>query len=267
MMQPGAASAASARVAQAEQVAPDAHACSTDCHARIGIVAAFGAEADILLAQTEARRVRVIHGIRFTTGTLRGHPVVIVLSGVSMINATMTTQLLLDHFPIQRLIMSGIAGGVDPANHVGDVIVPERWMMPMEVYWNADGAVPMPCGKAGEIGCLGLKLATRDGQVLAPYTLPTPQGALATGLFMRQTQVTRTGAAAGGEFLFDYLADPDMLAVARTLTPALLRCARAKPELCVSSQPILKVGGRAASGSAFLANADYRRYLFDTLQV
>src|SRR5262245_49152954 len=84
------------------------------------------------------KQTYTINGNRFTTGVLRANRVVIVLSGVSMINATMTTQLLLDHFRIERLIMSGIAGGVNPAHQVGDITVPDRWTMPMEVYWHHD---------------------------------------------------------------------------------------------------------------------------------
>ena len=41
-----------------------------------------------------------IDGNHFTTGTLRGNRVAIVLSGVGMINAAMTTQTLVDHFRI-----------------------------------------------------------------------------------------------------------------------------------------------------------------------
>ena len=61
-------------------------ACLTECTPRIGIVSAFGQEADILVAQTQAPHTWVVNGNRFTTGVLRGVPVVIVLSGVSMIN-------------------------------------------------------------------------------------------------------------------------------------------------------------------------------------
>src|SRR6185369_16369104 len=35
--------------------------------------------------------------------------------------------------------------------------------------------------------------------------------------------------------------------------------------LCISTAPVLNVGGRAVSGAAFLANPDYRDYLFATL--
>ncbi|HET7794454.1 MAG TPA: 5'-methylthioadenosine/S-adenosylhomocysteine nucleosidase [Rhizobacter sp.] len=228
---------------------PAPRRCLSECTPRIGIVSAFGAEADILLAQTTAKRVWTIHGKRYTTGTLRGNRVVIVLSGVSMINAAMTTQQLLDHFRIERLVMSGIAGGINPAHRVGDVTVPDRWAMPMEVYWNADGQTPSPCGSAGDVGCLGLKLAAQP-----PYQ----------GWFVRENHVLNDASAPQGEFRLDYPADAEMLQVARTLKPPLERCG--PRGACVGETPRLLVGGRGVSGTAFLANAEYRRYLADTLQ-
>ncbi|MCR5884375.1 5'-methylthioadenosine/S-adenosylhomocysteine nucleosidase [Rhizobacter sp. J219] len=240
--------------------------CLSDCTPRIGIVSAFGAEADILIAQTQKKRSWTLAGKRYTTGLLRGQRVVIVLSGVSMVNAAMVTQQMLDHFRIERLIMSGIAGGLNPALHVGDVTVPERWAMPMEVYWNDDTQVPAPCGQKGDVGCLGLKLATgADGQPLRPY---------APGLFMRETHVLTAANAPKGEFRFDYPVDAEMLAVARTLTPKLERCGpkarqpsgEVDATQCVREQPQLRVGGLGVSATVFLANADYRQYLFETLK-
>lgn len=250
-------------------------AISGDCTPRIGIVSAFGAEADILIEQTAGRRTHTIHGKRYTTGTLRGHRVVIVLSGVSIVNSTLTTQQLLDHFRVERLVMSGIAGGVDPSHHVGDVTVPDRWAMPAEVFWNADSKLPAPCGATGDLGCLGLKIATGpDGKPLPPYEIETPQGKVATGLFMRETWLLNAKNAPDGGFVFDYPVDAAMLAVARTLQPRLERCGpKAKradgsvdEALCVKRAPRLIVGGRGVSAPIFLANASYRRYLFETLQ-
>lgn len=245
--------------------------CLSDCTPRIGIVSAFGAEADILVAQTERRRTVTVNGNRFTTGVLRGNPVVIVLSGVSMVNSTMVTQLMLDHFRVQRLIMSGISGGVNPAHHVGDVIVPERWAMPLEVYWNHDATPPAPCGAPGDVSCLGLKLAEPDGKPVPPFAGAAPIGAL----FMRQNFVMSTARAPQGEFRFDYEADPAMLAVARAIQPKLERCgpkayrpgqAEPDPKLCVATQPRVVVGGRGVSGTVFLANPAYRAYLFEHLK-
>ncbi len=253
-------------------VAAGPRACLTECTPRIGIVSAFGEEAAILVRETRGARTWTINGNRFTTGTLRGNRVVIVLSGVSMINAAMTTQTLIDHFRIERLVMSGISGGIDPAHHVGDVLVPETWAMPMEVYWHHDSSLPAPCGAPGELSCLGLRIATVDGRTVAPFTLP---GGAATGLFLRENHATRPGGAPEGEYLFDYRADAAMLAVAREIAPKLATCGPKAtrpagdppdPRLCVGSQPRIVVGGRGVSGTAFLANPAYRRYLFEELR-
>lgn len=240
--------------------------CLTECKPRIGIVSAFGAEADILLEQTKKKRDWKINGNRFTTGELRGNPVVIVLSGVSVVNATMVTQLMMDHFHVERLLMSGIAGGVNPANHVGDVAVPESWAMPMEVYWNGDGSQPSPCGAAGDVTCLGVKLATDNGKPRPELKFDTSNGPVSSGLFMRDNFVMNATNAPQGEFRFEFQADPEMLALARTLKPALAKCGPKNPSLCVSVQPVVRVGGRGVSGSAFLANPGYRTYLYDSLQ-
>ena len=246
--------------------------CLTECTPRIGIVSAFGQEAAILVGQTLGAKTWSVNGNRFTTGRLRGVNVVIVLSGVSMINAAMTTQLMLDHFRVERLVMSGISGGIDPARKVGDVLVPESWVMPMEVYWNHDGSVPAPCGPATDVSCLGLKLAAPGGKTLLPFALPS--GA-ATGLFMRENHVMSAATSPAGEFVFDYPADPAMLAVARALKPVLQRCgpkavanpgAAPDPKLCVGHVPEVSVGGRGVSGTAFLANPAYRTYLFEQLK-
>jgi len=236
----------------------DSRRCLSDCTPRIGIVSAFGAEADILLRETTAKRVWTINGKPFTTGLLRGNRVVIVLSGVSMINAALTTQELLDHFRIERLVMSGIAGGINPAHHVGDVTVPDRWVMPMEVYWNADAKIPAPCGSEdANVSCLGLKLAAgANGKPLPAFN----------GLFMRENYVLSTATAPKGEFRFDYPVDAAMLEVARGLKPKLERCGPRDAKQCVGETPKLIVGGRGVSGTAFLANAQYRSYLFEQLQ-
>ena len=262
--------------------------CLTDCTPRIGIVSAFGEEARILVAETSGRRHHLVNGNRFTTGTLRGQRVVIVLSGVSMINSTMVTQLMLAHFRIDRLVMSGIAGGLNPDHRIGDVTVPDRWAMPMEVYWHHDNTVPRPCGGDADVACLGLRLARRDGRPFPPLELPAPSGAVPSGMFVRENFVMSRATAPAGEFRFDYPVDRAMLEVVRTLKPMLALCgpkaaaqalekssaksserapgAAPDPAMCVRSQPRLLIGGRGVSGTAFVANPHYRRWLHEALQ-
>ncbi|CAN5238772.1 5'-methylthioadenosine/S-adenosylhomocysteine nucleosidase [soil metagenome] len=231
--------------------------CLSECTPRIGIVSAFGAEADILVGQTTAKQTWTINGNRYTTGTLRGNRVVIVLSGVSIVNAAMTTQLMLDHFRITHLLMSGIAGGLDADNHIGDVLVPQRWVQPFEGYWNRDATTPAPCGAATDLSCLGLKIAPQIDGIGTPMP--------GTGIFMRETYVMTANSPPTGEFKFGFEVDPMMLAVARSLSPPLRRCGPANESLCVPGQPALKVGGVGVSGSFFMANPQVRDYLNKTI--
>jgi adenosylhomocysteine nucleosidase len=239
--------------------------CLTECSPRFGIVSAFGAEADILLASTSHPHQYVINGNTFTTGVLSGNRVVIVLTGVSMENAAMLTQLMIDHFNVDHLLLSGIAGGVDPANHIGDVIIPDQWAFPLEVYWNGDSNVPAPCGTPGDLSCLGLQLSTFTNTAGSDYHVPTSSGPAGTGLFMRDTFVRTSANYPNGEFLFDYPVDPAMFQVAQSIHPALARCGPLNPSLCVSIQPVIRRGGRGLTAGAFLANPDYRSYVSSVL--
>ena len=243
----------------------DAAACLTDCAPRFGIVSAFGNEAELLVARTANRREYRINGNVFTTGMLEGNPVVIVLTGQSIENASMLTQLLIDHFKIHHLLLSGIAGGLSDGNHIGDVVVPENWALPLEGYWNGSSEVPAPCGKAGDLTCVGEKLSTYTSASNSDYQIKTPAGPASTGLFMRDTFVMSSANSPQGEFKFDYAVDPEMLAIALTIKPELDRCGPKNKSLCVSLQPRLIVGGRGVTISTFLANSNYREYLSQKL--
>jgi adenosylhomocysteine nucleosidase len=140
---------------------------------------------------------------------------------------------------------------------VGDVSIAHRWALPLEAFWARDGEVPSPCGTPAELACLGLKIATAGPDGHADFA--------GTGLFMRQQHVVSEKTGPVGEFKFMFDVDPEMLSVARTIRPALQRCGDKKPDLCVPTQPEMHVGGTGISSSVFLANPQYRDYLFRTL--
>ena len=75
------------------------------------MLSAFEPEVKLLLERVRAPKTYSVNGVEFTTGTLEDLPVVIFLSGVSMTNATMNTQLVLDRFNVTNIVFSGIAGG------------------------------------------------------------------------------------------------------------------------------------------------------------
>ena len=95
---------------------------------RIAVMSAFAPEWVALQEGLSDREDHVVNGTTYATGVLEGKPVVLFLTGVSMVNAAMTTQIALDRFDIETIVFSGIAGGVDPAEAIVDVI---PWVLPL----------------------------------------------------------------------------------------------------------------------------------------
>ncbi len=93
---------------------------------RTGIVGALDEEIKLLLDNLEDKREETALRHTFYQGTLAGRPVVLTTSGIGKVRAAARTQFLIDHFPIQRFIFVGVAGAINPALKVGDVIVSRR---------------------------------------------------------------------------------------------------------------------------------------------
>ncbi len=210
---------------------------------RLAILSAFAPELELLRARLRAARVHTVQGVTFTTGLLEGKPVVLALSGISMVNAAMNTQLLFDRFHVTHLVFSGIAGGVNPELNIGDVSVPERWGQYLEVVMMRE---------------------TAPGQ----YRAPDSKGAFEFAPHgMMQPRAVRVQPAdgAGIQEKFWFEADPRMLAVARGIQSVPLRGCDHQ-DRCLDKRPRLVVGGSGVSGQAFVDNADFRRYAFRTFQ-
>src|SRR4051794_2159043 len=79
---------------------------------RTAVMTAMATEMAVLRPALVHPRRFASGGVEFWTGALEGRPVVLFLSGVSMTNAAMNTQLALDRFHIVRIVFSGVAGGV-----------------------------------------------------------------------------------------------------------------------------------------------------------
>ena len=65
----------------------------------------------------------MIGGLPFWRGQIAGREAVFVESGAGKVNAGIATALLLDRFDCRALMLCGVAGGLDPALGVGDVVV------------------------------------------------------------------------------------------------------------------------------------------------
>jgi len=178
--------------------------------------------------------------VEFVIGTLGGRPVVLFLSGISMVNATMTTQLALERFDITAIVVSGIAGGVDPSLHIGDVVVAQQWGQYLEAVF------------AREV----------DGKFQPPPFIKTPYSNHGM-IFPTETGVR--SAKGGLEKRFWFEADAGMLAaVGRIGTIDLKRCTSGQD--CLREAPRLRVGGNGVSGQVFVDNAAFRQYVFNTFK-
>lgn len=90
---------------------------------RIALVAALPQELKTLLGLLAAPAVEHHAGREFTTGTLEGHTVVLVLSRIGKVAAATTATLLAERFEVDAIVFTGVAGGLSRAVAVGDVIV------------------------------------------------------------------------------------------------------------------------------------------------
>lgn len=64
-----------------------------------------------------------IHGVSFTKTTYKNLNIVIALAGIGKVNAALTTTLLIEHFNVDLIISSGIAGGYDKTLKTLDFVV------------------------------------------------------------------------------------------------------------------------------------------------
>ncbi|MAK29413.1 5'-methylthioadenosine/S-adenosylhomocysteine nucleosidase [Acinetobacter sp.] len=239
----------------------------TDSTPRLAIIAAFGQEADLLIESTKDKKEYIINGRKFVTGTLEGAEGVITLSGISMTNAAMTTQMITDHFNLKGIVFSGIAGSLNPDLHVGDVVIAKSWLAPNEVYYNNTKDLPSACGKPGDISCLGIKLADNvpawKNQFLRETNVMNSSNYKSVALTSKfgDTDVPM----AYGEMRVDFPVDSKML----NMIDKVQKPTETKLEpICSGANcyhPKIVIGQRGISSGAFLANAEYREYLHKNL--
>ena len=208
---------------------------------RIVVMSAFEPEWKALKTGLAESTSHSVNGVEFVTGTLAGRPVVLFLSGISMVNAAMTTQLALDRFDVTGIVFSGIAGGVDPALHIGDVVVAARWGQYLEAAFGREV----------------------DGKFQPPPWWKIPPFPNYGMIFPGNVDVRSAKGGAEKRFWFD--ADAGMLAAAGKLGNVELKRCTAQ-QACLKQAPQLVVGGNGVSGAAFVDNARFREYVFATFK-
>ncbi len=209
---------------------------------RIAIISAFGAELVKLKDTAKIEKEEILNGRTFVLCEIKGKKAVMFLSGVSMVNAAMTTQLAIDHFNITHILFSGIAGGANPNLDIGDVVVPTQWAEYQESIFATK---------------------TEDGYDLGWHKKIYPGYGM---MFPQLVDVThdRLKEADAVEEMFWFDVDPDLLAVAKKIQSIELLSKTDNAQL--KHKPKLVVGGTGVSGMTFVDNAEYRTWVFNTFK-
>jgi adenosylhomocysteine nucleosidase len=205
-----------------------------DTTLRTAVISAFEPEWLLLRTALHDRKEYTLNGTNFVTGTIEGKPVLLFLSGISMINAAMTTQFALDHFAIERIVFSGIAGGADPNLAIGDVVVPDKWSEYLESVFARE---------------------EKGSYELPPYAVASSTH---YGMMFPQPVQIAQGHEPPKKIIWFHV-DPSLLATARAIagTTTLHECAQ---QQCLNHKPKVVVGGNGVSGQAFVDNKAFRQY-------
>lgn len=89
----------------------------------LAILSALAEEQQGLIDLLQQARCVERAGRTFWLGELHGQPVVLALSRIGKVAAATTATTLIEAFGAQRLVFTGVAGGVGPGVQVGDVVV------------------------------------------------------------------------------------------------------------------------------------------------
>ena len=222
-----------------QQVSP----AGLDMTPRIAVLSAYQPELEELLARAEITDRQVINGRTYHLGRIAGHEVILLTTGVSMVNAAMTTQTVLDHYKVTAIVFSGIAGGVNPELNIGDVVVPAQWGQYQEQVFARQTAQGWDTGWASQdFGNFGM---------MFPQTVSVER---------------QSGKADAEESRFWFPVDSKMLEEARKMATSMKLEKCAPLGRCLGHEPKIAVGGNGVSGPTFVDNAEYRTWVWRTFQ-
>ncbi len=87
------------------------------------LLGAFDEEIKLVQQSLKDSKTQTLNGIQFVTGRIGNRNVVVAETGIGKTNAAMTTAFVLAHFRPERVLFTGIAGGVNPDLQPGDIVI------------------------------------------------------------------------------------------------------------------------------------------------
>ncbi|OBA61159.1 nucleosidase [Mycobacterium sp. 1100029.7] len=93
---------------------------------RVGVVCAIPQERAYLRSTLSGDDAEQIARVSFDTGDLDSHRVVLATAGMGKVNTALVATLLADRFRCHTIVFTGVAGGLDAALGIGDIVIADR---------------------------------------------------------------------------------------------------------------------------------------------
>ncbi|XP_062108937.1 bark storage protein A-like [Humulus lupulus] len=206
-----------------------------------------------------------ISGRRFRFGSIGDQKVISVMTGLGMINAGITTQLLLSFFKVEGVVHYGIAGNANPSLNIGDVAIPQYWAHTALWNWQRYGQ-----GVNNELALEANGDYTREiGHLrFANYAVNVTGGdnVLNNIWYQPEEIFPIDGTPEEREHAFWIPVDPHYYSVAKTLKDLELESC-INSTTCLSTTPKVYTVEKGCSASIYLDNAAYRSFIYDKFKV
>ncbi|MCV7410214.1 5'-methylthioadenosine/adenosylhomocysteine nucleosidase [Mycobacterium florentinum] len=92
----------------------------------IGVICAIPQEWAYLRSVLSGAQREQIAQTTFDTGELDAYRVVLAAAGMGKVNTGLVATLLADRFHCHTIVFTGVAGGLDPRLHIGDIVIADR---------------------------------------------------------------------------------------------------------------------------------------------
>ena len=89
----------------------------------IGLMGAMEEEVGLYTSYADIEFTKRYAGMDFHKGNIEGGEVVIVQCGIGKVSAAVSTQILIDRFDVDTVILTGLAGSLVPYLQQGDIVV------------------------------------------------------------------------------------------------------------------------------------------------
>ena len=147
---------------------------------KIAILGAMREEIEPLLPKINNLQKHEYANNIFYTGTLGGKEIAMAYSKIGKVNAALTATILIEKFGCQKLLFSGVAGGINESLKIGDLIFADKLVqhdVDITAFGHPWGFIP----ESGDFVESDKALNTLAQQVAAKMNVKIISGTIATG--------------------------------------------------------------------------------------